>query len=102
MRKPSIPRALTRTATAVTLAGAVTVPALGGTPAFATSFAGATATRPTASTPVAPHAWVPVGRFESESICEVYAVIHYPGSRHKCVRQERGDQRPWTLYIWRD
>lgn len=61
MRKSSIPRAVARAATTVALAGAVTVPTLGSTPAFASSGAGTTAAaRPAAAaTSVAPHVWVP-------------------------------------------
>lgn len=49
MRKPSIPRALARTATTVALAGAVTVPALGSTSAFAQTNGIGSAARPAAS-----------------------------------------------------
>lgn len=100
MRTSSIPRAVARTATTVALAGAVTVPTLGSTPAFASSTGATAAARPAAAaTSVAPHVWVPDGYFRSREACERYGQQHY--RRYRCQRERYRGQWYWHLYYWR-
>lgn len=102
MRKSSIPRAIARTATTVALTGAVTVPTLGSTPAFASSGAGATAAaRPAAAaTSVAPQVWVSDGYFPSRDSCERYAQ-HHGYRSYRCQRERYRGSWYWHLYYWR-
>lgn len=95
MRKPSISRALARTTAAAALAGAVTVPTLGSTPAFAASTAGSTVARPAASTPVIPYSWHYSGYYYS-----TYGECQYAGqhSGYSWYCYHYGYY--WYLYYW--
>lgn len=101
MRKSLIPRAVARTATTVALAGAVTVPTLGSTPAFASGAGAIAAGQPTAAaTSVAPHVWVRDGYFRSREACVRYARQHHY-QRYRCERERYRGQWYWHLYYWR-
>jgi hypothetical protein len=84
MRRPSIPRALARTATVAALAAAATVPTLGGTPAFASR----------------DHHWVYDSSYSSESDCSDHGK---KDSQHRywwCDHDRYDDRYSWDLYFW--
>lgn len=97
MRKPSIPRAVARTATAAALAGAVTVPTLGSTPVFASSTASSTTARPTSSARTVPHFWVYNSSYQTYNEC---ADAGRASGRNWSCRYDPSTPPPWDLYLW--
>jgi hypothetical protein len=84
MHRPSIPRALTRTATVAALAAAVTVPTLGSAPAFASSN----------------HHWVYDSSYHSQRDCRD-AGRSDSQHRHWFCDYDRYDSGNWwDLYYW--
>jgi hypothetical protein len=84
MHRPSISRALARTATVAALAAAVTVPTLGSAPAFASPN----------------NHWVYDSSYHSQRNCRDHGNSHNQGRHWKCEYDRYDSGNWWDLYYW--